>query len=272
MIIEKKVAVVTGAGSGIGRAVTEELARQGIAAVAMVDRSDSVKKTATSVSESSGGKVQAMAYVGDVTNAGFRREVFDDVTKNYGVPAICVPAAGITGDKLAVRLNKETQKIELYPVEDFMRVLQINLVAPAYWAMEMIGKIAESRNARSLKQWGPPERIEGTVVFIGSVSSHGVKGQIAYSATKAGLEGVAAPLMMEAIYHGVRCAVIHPGFTDTPMVRTLGDDFIQKKILPQTQLRRLIQPEEVARAICFMISESAMSGELWVDAGWYPQP
>ncbi len=176
-----------------------------------------------------------------------------------------------TRDKLAVRLNKETGKAMLYPLEDFQHVIQVNLVAPAYWAMEMIGKIAESRHGRGLKQWGPPEDIEGTVVFISSVSSHGIKGQVAYSATKAGLDGLAATLMKEAIYHGVRCAVIHPGFTDTPMVRVLGDEFIQTKILPQTHLRRLIRPEEIASAICFMIADSAMSGELWVDAGWHPQ-
>jgi NAD(P)-dependent dehydrogenase (short-subunit alcohol dehydrogenase family) len=68
----------------------------------------------------------------------------------------------------------------------------------------------------------------------------------------------------------VRCAVIHPGFTDTPMVRALGEEFIIKNILPFTQLRRLIRPEEIADAICFMITNSAVSGELWADAGWHP--
>ena len=101
-----------------------------------------------------------------------------------------MPAAGITRDKLAVRLDKETGKAMLYPVDDFLSVLKVNLVAPVYWALEMVGKIAESRHARGLKRWAPPEHVEGTVVFIGSVSSHGIKGQIAYSATKAGLDGV----------------------------------------------------------------------------------
>jgi NAD(P)-dependent dehydrogenase (short-subunit alcohol dehydrogenase family) len=110
----------------------------------------------------------------------------------------------------------------------------------------------------------------GTIVFIGSVSSQGNKGQIAYAATKAGLEGAAATLTKEAIYHGVKCAVIHPGFTDTPMVRALGEDHIAKYILPYTQLRRLIRPDEIADAICFLIANSAVSGELWADAGWHP--
>jgi NAD(P)-dependent dehydrogenase (short-subunit alcohol dehydrogenase family) len=106
--------------------------------------------------------------------------------------------------------------------------------------------------------------------LIGSVSSQGNKGQIAYAATKAGLEGAAATLMKEAIFYGVRCGVIHPGFTDTPMVRNLGQDYIDKYILPSTQLRRLIRTEEIADAICFMINNSAVSGQLWADAGWHP--
>jgi 3-oxoacyl-[acyl-carrier protein] reductase len=271
MIIENKVAVVTGAASGIGQAVAVELARRGIATVAMVDRSESVRQAAATISKSSHNGPRALPFVGDVADDIFRREVFDNITTKYGVASICVPAAGITRDRLAVRMNKETGKAMLYPPEDFLQILKVNLVAPAYWAMEMIGKIAENRHSRGLKRWGPPELIEGTVIFISSISSHGIQGQVAYSATKAGLDGVAATLMKEAMFHGVRCAVIHPGFTDTPMVRALGDEYIQQKILPQTQLRRLIRPDEIASGICFMISDSAMSGELWVDAGWHPQ-
>ena len=271
MIIENRVAVVTGAASGIGRAVAAELVHRGVAAVAMVDRCDAVKQEATNLMESAGRKVCLVPFVGDVSDGGFRHAVFDEITKKYGTPSICVPAAGITRDKLAVRLDKETGAAVLYPAEDFFTVLKVNLVAPVYWALEMVGKIAESRHARGLKRWGPPEHVEGTVVFIGSVSSHGIKGQIAYSATKAGLDGASATLTAEAIFHGVRCAVIHPGFTDTPMVQALGDEYIRQRILPQTQLKRLVQPEEIAAAICFMISDSAMSGDLWVDAGWHPQ-
>jgi 3-oxoacyl-[acyl-carrier protein] reductase len=85
------------------------------------------------------------------------------------------------------------------------------------------------------------------------------------------LDGAAATLMAEALFYGVRCAVIHPGYTDTPMVRALGEAYIQEHIIPQTQLRRLMQPEEVADAICFMITNDAVSGPLWADAGWHPK-
>jgi NAD(P)-dependent dehydrogenase (short-subunit alcohol dehydrogenase family) len=97
-----------------------------------------------------------------------------------------------------------------------------------------------------------------------------VKGQIAYSSSKAGLEGAAATLSKEAIYHGVQCSIIHPGFTDTPMVRALGEGYIRTHILPYTQLGRLIRPDEIADAICFMISNSTVTGQLWADAGWHP--
>ena len=102
-----------------------------------------------------------------------------------------------------------------------------------------------------------------------TVSSQGNRGQISYASTKAGLEGAAATIMKEAMYYGVRCSVIHPGFTDTPMVRAMGADYVAKNILPYTQLGRLIQPTEIADAICFMLANSAVSGELWVDAGWH---
>jgi NAD(P)-dependent dehydrogenase (short-subunit alcohol dehydrogenase family) len=154
-------------------------------------------------------------------------------------------------------------------LDAFRRVLEVNLVAPTYWALEMIGRIAEDRFAKKFKRWEPEEHVQGTVIFIGSVSSHGNRGQVAYAATKAGLEGVAATLTKEAMYHGVRCGVIHPGYTDTPMVRGLGEEYIRERILPQTQLRRLIRTDEIADAICFLISNSAVSGQLWADAGWH---
>ena len=110
----------------------------------------------------------------------------------------------------------------------------MNLVAPVYWALEMIGRIAENRAACGLKRWHPSEGMQGAIVFIGSVSSQGNRGQISYASTKAGLEGAAATIMKEAVYYGVRCGVIHPGFTDTPMVRAMGDEYISKNILPFT--------------------------------------
>jgi NAD(P)-dependent dehydrogenase (short-subunit alcohol dehydrogenase family) len=198
--IRGKVAVVTGAGSGIGHSLALELARRGVGAVAVVDRSDTVHRTVAAIDEFTGGHVQACPFVGDVTDAAFRRAVYDQVVQERGLPRICVPAAGITRDSLAAKVNKETGKAELYCLEDFRSVLEVNLIAPVYWALEMVGRIAEARHARGMGRWGPEEHVQGTVIFIGSVSSQGNKGQIAYAATKAGLQGAAATLAKEAIF------------------------------------------------------------------------
>jgi NAD(P)-dependent dehydrogenase (short-subunit alcohol dehydrogenase family) len=267
--IEGKVAVVSGAASGIGEATARDLARRGVKGLALADRSDRVLQVARAINDVVGRSV-AEAHVGDAADSKFRAEVFDQVAARHGVVSICVPAAGITRDALAVKVDKESGRAVPYPVEHFRQVLEVNLVAPVYWAMEMVARIAEERRRRGLGRWEPSEKLWGTVVFIGSVSSQGNKGQISYAASKAGLEGAAATLTKEAIFHGVKCAVIHPGFTDTPMVRALGEEFIAKNILPYTQLRRLIRPDEIADAICFLIANSAISGELWADAGWHP--
>jgi NAD(P)-dependent dehydrogenase (short-subunit alcohol dehydrogenase family) len=270
MKIEGKVALVTGAASGIGEAVAVELARRSVKALALVDRGANIAEIARAINAKNGRPV-AEALIGDVTDAEFRSKVFNDVRSKHGVVNICVPAAGITRDGLAVKVDRDTGRAAVYAQELFQKVTDVNLIAPIYWALETVASIAEARHRCGLGRWEPPEeKLWGTVVFIGSVSSLGNKGQISYAASKAGLEGAAATLMKEAIYHGVRCCVIHPGFTDTPMVRALGEEFIKKNILPYTQLRRLIRPDEIADAICFLISNSAVSGELWADAGWHP--
>jgi NAD(P)-dependent dehydrogenase (short-subunit alcohol dehydrogenase family) len=269
MNVRDKVAVITGAGSGIGQAVAAQLAERGVRAVGLVDRSDHVLKVADTINA---GRVEPIAepLIGDVTDHTFRRKVFDTLQSRYGLPRICVPAAGITRDQIAVRVDKQTGKAEIYPTELFHLVLEVNLIAPIYWGIEMVARIAEERASKGLKRWTAEEEIQGAIIFIGSISSQGIPGQISYSTTKAGLEGAAATLGKEVMFHGVRTAVIHPGFTDTPMVRALGEEYIQKNILPYTQLKRLIKPEEIADAICFLITNSAVSGELWADAGWHP--
>ena len=269
MKIQDAVAVVTGAASGIGRALASDLAKRGAQAIALVDQSDSVGDIARAVNDSTGTPV-ASGYSGDVTDPAFRSKVYEELHARHGMVNICVPAAGITRDGLTVKVDKDKNRVTVYPLEKFRQVIEVNLIAPVYWALEMVAGIAEERRRLGLKRWEPHEPLQGAVVFIGSVSSLGNKGQIAYAATKAALEGVTATLMMEAVYHGVRCGIIHPGYTDTPMVRALGEEFINEKIIPQTQLRRLIRPEEIADAICFMISNAAVSGSLWADAGWHP--
>jgi NAD(P)-dependent dehydrogenase (short-subunit alcohol dehydrogenase family) len=268
MDISQRVAVITGGGSGIGRAVASAMARRNVGAVALVDMSDAVNDIAASLNAEAGREF-AVPFQGNTTDEAFRASVFDSISKQHGPVSLCVPAAGITRDDLAVRVDKVSGKARIYPVELFKQVVEVNLLAPVYWALEMIGRIAETRAAKGQKRWTADEDIQGSVVFIGSISSQGNRGQISYASTKAGLEGAAATIMKEAMFYGVRCSVIHPGFTDTPMVRAMGVDYVAKNILPYTQLGRLIRPEEIADAICFMLANQAVSGELWVDAGWH---
>ena len=271
MNIENQVAVVTGAGSGIGQAVAISLAQRGAKAVALVDRNDSVRAVAQSLNEQNGaGKKIAEAFVGDTTDETFERKTFDTIVAEYGTPTICVPGAGITRDQLATKIDKATGRAVLYPRDKFRLVVEVNLIAPVYWALEMVGRIAEARYRSGLGRWKPEEGIQGSVIFIGSVSSHGIPGQIAYASTKAGLEGAEATLTKEAIFYGVHAAVVHPGFTNTPMVQVLGQEYIKRNILPYTRLGRLIEPSEIAEAICFLIANSEVSGHLWADAGWHP--
>lgn len=263
------VAVVTGGARGIGRATSIALARDGARTVAVVDMSDEV----VAFCKQSNERIKREAFVpfqGDVTSAEFRKRVFEELDRKHGGASICVPAAGITRDRLAVRVNKEAGAVEMYPEEDFRRVMEIDLTAPIYWGIETIASVARRRLREGKKRWEPAEKMQGCVIFIGSVSSAGNRGQVSYAAAKAGLEGAQATLASEANYFGVRCAIIHPGYTDTPMVRALGEEFIRGNILPQTQLRRLILPEEIAHAIVFMIRNSTISGQLWADAGWRP--
>lgn len=269
MELKGKVAVVTGAASGIGLATCRALIANEVRAIGMVDRSVAVNDAVHQLNQLAGREV-CLPYVGDVTDAKFRREVFRDLKGRFGVVQLCVPAAGITADRLAVKVDSETGQADIYPQAEFEKVLQINLIASIYWALEMVASMAEDRFRRGLGRWEPKETTQGSIVLIGSVSSMGNRGQVSYATAKAGLQGAQATLAKEAIYHGVRCNIIHPGFTDTPMVQAMGQEYLEKNILPQTQLRRLLRPDEVADAICFMLRNSAVSGSLWVDAGWHP--
>ncbi len=267
----QQIAVITGAASGIGTAVARDLAKRGAKAVALVNKTPGVVQIGEQIAKEF-KDTDVQAFPGDVTDPEFRRCVYDTVCGRHGFVNVCVPAAGITRDALSVKISKETGEPEIYPLETFRLVTEVDLIAPIYWALEMVARVAKLRHHQGLKRWTPSEGIQGVVIFIGSVSSQGNKGQLAYATAKAGIEGAAATFMKEMMFHGVRCGVIHPGFTDTPMVRALGEEYIQKHILPDTQLGRLIQPEEIADAICFMISNAAVSGQLWADAGWHPSP
>jgi NAD(P)-dependent dehydrogenase (short-subunit alcohol dehydrogenase family) len=267
--LSKRVAVITGGASGIARAVCRQLGREGIKAIAVVDFNEAVRGVCAEINAELGREC-LVPYQGDVTDRAFRAHVFADMKHRAGPVTICVPAAGIVRDGLAVKVDKVAKTAKLYDQDLMEKTIAVNLIAATYWAMETIASVAVARAERGQNGWKGGDEVQGEIVFVGSISSAGNKGQVAYAATKAGLEGVRSTLAKEAIYYGVRVAIVHPGFTNTPMVQAMDQKIIAEHVLPKTQLGRLITPEEIADAICFMIRNPAVSGALWADAGWHP--
>src|SRR5262249_13759748 len=153
-------------------AVAIELAERGAGAVALVDRNESVIRVARMINDRMDAPI-AEALIGDTTDEQFRRNTFDLMCAKHGAPRICVPAAGVTRDQLAVKIDKATAKPVIYPVDNFRLLVEVNLIAPVYWAMEMVARIAEERKGQGQTRWQPDEGIQGTVIFIGSISSQG---------------------------------------------------------------------------------------------------
>ncbi len=276
MNINDKVAIVTGASGGIGLAVATELAHRGARAVALVDGTTAVERAAAELLDSL-DRPNVEAYVGDVANAGFREQVFDLVTARHGTPSICVPAACATRDQSAVRVDAQTGCAAIFPADHFRHLLEINLIAPVYWSLELIARVAEQRKHRGLGRWTPSEGLQGAVVFIGSVTGQGTGDQIGYATAKAGLEGVETSLSRESIEHGVRCLLVHPDFTRSTFVRSLGDEFLKRNILPYLPSSRLNDPGEVAGAVCASIQHAGNSSGSaplpasswqWADVGF----
>ena len=198
MDISGKIVVVTGAGSGIGEAVSLELAKRQAGTLVLVDRSDAVRTLATRIAEADGREVATGAFVGDVTDEGFRRHVFDEVIGGSGI--LAVPCrrrdharAGLGEDQQGCRRSRTLCSRRL-PTDIGGQSRRPRLLG--------LGDGGLDCGRSSCRQIGSLGTCRGTAryyIFIGSVSFQGNKGQIAYAATKKGLEGAAATVMKEAI-------------------------------------------------------------------------
>ena len=162
MKIQEKIALITGAAGGIGRALALEMGKRGVGHLALVDQSAEVLDLARMLNEMMGRSI-ATGYSGDVTDPSFRTNVYHDMRDKFGPVTICVPAAGITRDELAVKMDKQKGEALVYPLEKFRLVTEINLIAPVYWAMEMVAGVAQERHRLGKGGWEPEERTQGVV-------------------------------------------------------------------------------------------------------------
>jgi len=156
MDLKEKIAVITGGISGIGRATARGLAAENVRAIALVDRGENTTKVAEEMNREFEREIM-IPFQGDVVDADFRESVFCRMEERFGPVNLCVPAAGITRDRLAVKIDKSSDpgKVDLYSEADFRRVIDVDLIAPVYWALRCIGSVAQDRAKRGIKRWEP---------------------------------------------------------------------------------------------------------------------
>ena len=240
---EKRLAVVTGAARGIGRAIVFELLKQG-RIVAGLDIIEDQLKDLERAAKEAGFDVVTRCV--DITQTDKFTEVLDSLADEYGGIGILVNNAGITKDNLLIRMTDE----------EFDKVLAVNLRAAF---------VAIRAAARSMMR----NRF-GRIINISSVSGvMGNAGQANYSASKAGLIGLAKTTARELAKKNVTANCIAPGFIDTEMARKLPSPVIEAavQLIP---MRRMGTVEEVARAVAFFASDDSgyITGQvLCVDGG-----
>jgi 3-oxoacyl-[acyl-carrier protein] reductase len=232
-----RVAIVTGAGRGIGRAVALALGRAG--AFVIVNYNQSAGPAAEVAAEISGEAVQA-----DVrTPEGCAALVA--AAEAHGSLDILVNNAGITRDGLMLRM----------PPEDWSDVLDTNLTATF--------QLSQAAATTMLRQR------RGSIINVTSISGiRGNPGQANYAASKAAVAAMSRTLAKEMGRRGVRVNCVAPGFIETDMTRTMDPRVIDgaKKIIP---MRRLGRPEEIANVVCFLASDAAsyVTGQEWIVDG-----
>lgn len=240
--LEGKVALVTGASRGIGRAIAEQLAVLG----AKVVGTATSEKGAAAISEYLGE--QGTGLVLNVTDAASVEQCLEQIKNQFGEIDILVNNAGITRDNLLMRMKDE----------EWFDIMQTNLTSVYRLSKAVLRSMMKKRFGR--------------IITIGSVvGSMGNAGQTNYAAAKAGVLGFTKSLAKEVASRGITVNAIAPGFIDTDMTKELSDE--QKSaIFSQVPANRLGQPEEIAATVAFLASTQAayITGEtVHVNGGMY---
>lgn len=236
--LDGKVALVTGAASGIGRATARRLAREG-AAVAVCDRN--LEGAETVAGELLGSDLRAIALSVDVADSASVQAAVDRVVFQLGPIDVLVNCAGVA---------PRTPTLELSD-DEWRRVIGVNLDG-TFFISRAVGRVMAERGS-------------GTMVLIASDRGiYGLAGGAHYSASKAGVAAFAKSLALELGSRGVTVNALNPGTTDTPMARgTLSEEEWQKR-WASDPLGRLSTPEDIAELILFLASRGGkfMTGQL----------
>jgi 3-oxoacyl-[acyl-carrier protein] reductase len=239
-----RIALVTGASRGIGRAIALRLARQG-AVVAAAARGANAQPVVDEIA-AAGGRAETVGL--DVTSPLEMEQALAGVLERHGRIDILVNNAGIARDQLLLRMKRD----------EWDAVLATNLTS-AYALTQAVLK-------PMLRQKG------GRIVCISSVVGQaGNAGQANYAASKAGLIGFAKAAALEVASRGITINVVAPGMIETDMTRAIAER-AQQDWAARIPLRRLGTPDDVAAAVCFLASDEAsyITGQvLAVNGGMY---
>jgi 3-oxoacyl-[acyl-carrier protein] reductase len=244
MDLSERVALVTGASRGIGRAIALTLARQGATVVAAA-RGENARAVAEEIT-AAGGRAEFAAL--DVAAQGSAEEAVGGIVGRHGRIDILVNNAGITRDQLMLRLKRE----------DWDAVVATNLTAAFALTQAAIKPMIRQRSGR--------------IISISSVVGQaGNAGQANYAASKAGLIGFSKAVALEVASRGVTVNVVAPGMIETDMTKAITDQ-AREAWENRIPLKRLGTPEDVAAAVCFLASQEAsyITGQvLAVNGGMY---
>jgi 3-oxoacyl-[acyl-carrier protein] reductase len=244
MDLTGKVAIITGSGRGIGKAIAMKLAEVG-ATIVINDVGDATPAEQTVAEIKSLGR-QAMAVVADVSSSVDVARLVDTVTKTYGKVDILVNNAGITRDQLAMRMTDD----------DWDKVLAIDLKSVFLCTRAVLRPMLKQRSGKIIS-------ISSIVGIIGNAS------QANYAAAKAGIIGFTKTIAKEMGSRGITANAVAPGFIDTPMTQALTEERRQM-MLNGIPLGYLGTPRDVAEAVAFLASEEAryITGQvITVDGG-----